>query len=307
MKNILLTGANGYVGKYVLQELLQRGYKVSGFIKRGMSIPNIENKNLQILKGDLLDKRSLNEALKGIDAVIHLAASVRIKSPKINYDVNVVGSKNLIDACIQKNVKRVIFTSSISVLRSRRGPYGETKYKAEKLFEKSNLDYTIFRPTLIYGVESQGIKNIVDYIQMFPCFIPLVGRGNYTRQPISVYDVARVLVDCLDKKETFRKIYPLAGQDILTFKKLIKMIAIEMNCNSKIMIPVPIILCNLIAKFFEKTLAKPPFTSEHIRSLSEDTQVDISQLVKYLNFKPIKLEQGIKELVKELKKEGRIR
>jgi hypothetical protein len=73
------------------------------------------------------------------------------------------------------------------------------------------------------------------------------------------------------------------------------------------MVPVPIILCNVAAKIFEKALANPPFTSEHVRSLSEDTQVDISPLIKDLNFKPINIELGIKELVKELRNEGRIR
>jgi nucleoside-diphosphate-sugar epimerase/ubiquinone/menaquinone biosynthesis C-methylase UbiE len=305
MKTILLTGANGYVGKYVLEELLKRGYNVTAFIKRGTSISHLENKNIRLIKGDLLDKESLNEALDGIDAVIHLAAAVRIKSPKINYDINVIGSKNLIDVCIQKNVKRVIFTSSVSVLRSRRGPYGETKYKAEKQFEKSNLDYTIFRPTLIYGVESQGIKNIVDYIQKFPFFIPLIGKGKYTRQPVSVYDVARVLVDCLDKKETFRNIYPLAGQDVITFKELVETIANEIKCH-KVIVPVPIILCNIAAKIFERALANPPFTSEHVRSLSEDTQMDISRLIKDSNYKPIKIELGIKKLVEELRTEGAV-
>ena len=150
MKNILLTGANGYVGKYVLKELLRQGYEVTAFIKVGTPIPEIANGNFKIVQGDLLDIESLSDALENIDAVIHLAAAVRIKIWEINYDVNVIGSKNLIDVCNEKNVKRVIFTSSVSALRTKRGPYGETKYLAENLFEESNLDYTIFRPDIIH-------------------------------------------------------------------------------------------------------------------------------------------------------------
>ena len=300
MKRILLTGATGYIGRYVLKELLKKKFKVTCFLRKGTHISFEVPSSVKIIKGDLLDKKSLDSATKDSDAVIHLAAAVRITSKKINYDVNVTGTRNLIKECKKNKIKRIIYISSVSVIRKRKGIYGKTKYMAEQLIKKSGMTYTIFRPTMIYGPEGQGINNIINYIKLFPLFIPLVGLGKYTRQPVSVEDTAKVIVMALDKKSTYNKIYPLAGSDIITFRNLVKMIAKEMRIR-KILIPIPRFFCFIMASIFEKVMKKPPFTREHIRSLSEDTRMDISELIKDTGFKPIKLERGIKSLISKIR------
>ncbi|MCD6364981.1 MAG: NAD-dependent epimerase/dehydratase family protein, partial [Planctomycetes bacterium] len=243
----------------------------------------------------------LDHVTNGVDYVIHLAAAVRIKDPDINYNVNFIGTKNLVESCKKNHVKRIVYMSTVSAVRKKRGPYGSSKRKGEKVIINSGMEYTIFRPPLIYGLEGQGINNIIHYIRLFPFFIPIIGSGKYTRQPVSVEDVARITVDVLENKKTFRKIYPLAGPDVIKFRDFVKLIAEKMNIRKKF-IYVPLPICTILAAFFEKSMKKPLFTREHIRSLSENTKFDISTLKDDTSFNPVKLEYGIEDLVKKIKK-----
>ncbi len=295
MKKVLLTGGTGYVGPYVLKELLKKKYKVTCLVNDNSSLPS----KVEIVRGDILDKKAVSRAVKGQDAIIHLAAAVRIKDPKINYDINVVGTKNVVEACKKYGVKRIIYTSTVSALRKKVGPYGKTKKKAGEYLKKSSMNYTIFYPPLIYGKEGQGTKNILTYIQAFPLIIPLIGSGKYTRQPVWVEDVASVVVGSLGNKKTYRKDYPLAGKNIITFRDLTKHIAKELGVR-KIFLPIPLFVCTMAAWVFEHTMSKPLFTREHIRSLSEDTRFDIGELIQDTGFSPIELADGLRKVVKKL-------
>ena len=278
MKKILVTGASGYVGKYIVAELVTQGYKVFEY--------NIED--------DILNTDNLEKALKNIDAVIHLAAAVRIKDEQTNWDVNAYGTLNLISACEKMGVKRVIFTSSCSVLK-KQGAYGKSKAVAEFCFQMSNLNYTIFRPTMIVGKEGKGINNVIDFVKKFPFFIPMVGDGHWTRQPVSIHDLAELIVNTIPNKKTYRKTYPLAGGEIISFSILTQMVASELDIQKKIVV-IPPSICWLGAKMLEAILPNPPITSENVRSLTQDTHMDIDELIKDTGFKPRHLYETIKEV-----------
>ncbi|HLD42428.1 MAG TPA: NAD-dependent epimerase/dehydratase family protein [Candidatus Nanoarchaeia archaeon] len=303
MKYVLVTGANGYVGQHVVDELHQRGHHVVGFIHKGTAYSAIAKKLHRTVIGDILDRKSLDSAVRNADSVIHLAAAMRKIPWKENYDVNVVGTQNLIESCKAHGVKRVIFTSSVGVLKRKLGPYGKTKLMAERLFENSGLEYTIFRPEMIYGIGGVGIHNVIQFTLGFPWIIPLVGYGGQTRQPIRVEDVATVLVGALDNTKTIGKTYPLCGKQKLKFRELVDLVAKAAGVR-KLKVPVPVFLCYAAAKLLEKTLSKPPFTSENVRNLSQTTVMDPAELEKDMKFNTEDVETGINNLIQEMKKRG---
>ena len=223
MKKVLLTGGSGYVGSYILKELVNRGYFVNCLIRKDKTIPNF--KNVNVIVGDLLNNESVDEAVKGVEAVLHVGAAVRVKDPKINYDVNVIGTRNVVNSCKKYKIRRIVYMSSVSAVRKRKGPYGRTKFLGELEVKKPEIDYTILRPPIIYGKEGQGINNIINYVTKFPFFIPIVGSGNYPRQPVSVEDVAKVTIDVIDNKKTFNKEYGLASDKQISFKNLVNTVS----------------------------------------------------------------------------------
>ncbi len=296
-RKVLVTGATGFLGQYLVRALAESGnYSLVCFSRRKAevleSLPGVRQ-----FQGDVRNLKDLEEAVKGAEAVIHLAASVSSKDVRANYDINVLGAKNMVEACRKQGVKRIIFTSTVSAVAEERCNYGFTKSQAEEVFFASGLDWTVFRLSFVYGWGGKGFTKIKDSIARFPFFIPLVGRGDYLRQPVYVGDVVQMILKVLEiGGERFReKVYTLGGPEAVPFKKIVEVMAVQMNVRKKI-IPLPLPVCRLAASLLEKTMASPPLVVRDVISIAQDTPADISAAMKELSFNPVSLEEGMKRV-----------
>ena len=159
IKNILVTGGAGYIGSHVTEQLLKNGYKIIIIDNLSTGYKKLLNKKAKFIKGDINDKSKIKNLIKknNITSIIHLAAHLNVseaeKNKKKYYKNNITGTKNLIEACKDSNVRNIIFSSSCSVYGSIKGAvtekkkpnpkgyYGYTKYKAEKLIKKLSTKY----------------------------------------------------------------------------------------------------------------------------------------------------------------------
>lgn len=178
---ILITGAGGWLGSELTENLLKEGNFVRAFVLFTSSRLNeLKNKyadKLQIIEGDICDDDLVNESLKDVDIVYHLAAKVHSlpknkKDEEDFFKINTEGSKILFNNCINNNIKRVIFYSTVAVYgeseyeinsESRVNPvtaYGKSKFEAEefgmKLFKENGLPITIIEPVTVYGGDDVG-------------------------------------------------------------------------------------------------------------------------------------------------------
>ncbi|NHV05708.1 MAG: NAD-dependent epimerase/dehydratase family protein, partial [Thaumarchaeota archaeon] len=220
---ILVTGATGFIGTRLVQSLVKNGYKVKCFARRSSNITFLEKNNVEVVYGDLIDKKSIETALDNVDSVVHLAAILDSTNKKI-YDVNVIGAKNLVEACKNKGIRKIIVLSSIVVTRDNlETPYQKTKSIAEKLFLTSELNCLIIRPTWVYGEGSKSFEKLVSSIKRLP-FVPIIGSGDYKVQPVYVDDVVRLIILLLTSDKTKNKIYQIGGSTILTFNEMVNII-----------------------------------------------------------------------------------
>lgn len=115
---ILVTGGSGYIGSAVVRELLNGVDKVKILVRETDDLRNLEELDVELVYGDITDFHSVKEALKGCDRVFHLAAiyAIWLPDPKMMYWVNVQGTKNVLEACLQKKIKKVVYTSSVAAL-----------------------------------------------------------------------------------------------------------------------------------------------------------------------------------------------
>lgn len=166
--SVLVTGANGMLGRALIARLMARGHKVRAF-----DLEPFPDSRIESFVGDVRDPSTLKQAAGGIDTIIHAASLVYLglgKSPYV-YDINVGGTQNVIDACLTRGVKKLIYTSSIDVVfdgrpivegdeslpyaRAFLDYYSETKADAERLVlasnTKSGLQTCALRPAGIYG------------------------------------------------------------------------------------------------------------------------------------------------------------
>lgn len=175
IKNALVTGGGGFLGKAIVKRLVEKGLNVTSFSR--VFYPELEMMGVRQIQGDLSDKKAVFNALKKNDTVFHVAAKAGLWGPfEQFYQTNVVGTENVIEACFKNKVKQLVYTSSPSVIfdkydmenidetvpypKKYLAPYPETKALAEKLVKKAadnGLNAIIIRPHLIWGPEDNHV------------------------------------------------------------------------------------------------------------------------------------------------------
>ncbi len=165
----LVTGAAGFLGRYIVEQLLARGEQVHGLVRR--DVPDLRQLGVELVLGDMRDANIVSQSCRGIDVVYHVAAVAGLAGPWSHYyDINTRGTQNILAACKQHNVGRLVFTSSPSVTFAGTdqngidestpypakwlGHYSHTKALAEQLVlaaNSSNLKTCALRPHLIWG------------------------------------------------------------------------------------------------------------------------------------------------------------
>ncbi|WP_022851364.1 complex I NDUFA9 subunit family protein [Limisalsivibrio acetivorans] len=217
---VFLTGSTGFVGSRVMQELLDQGYEVKALV-RDKEVPE----GVEAVRGDILEPESFEGALGDVDAVIHLIGIIRefpakgVTFEKLHYQASV----NIIDAAERAGIKRFIHMSANGSRADAVSDYHKTKYKAEEHLRNSSLEWTIMRPSLIYGPGDSFINMLAGYMRKAPAFT-YFGDGSYPMQPVSVHEVAEIFVNSIKTPETVGKLYPVCGNRVFTYKHLLKKI-----------------------------------------------------------------------------------
>ena len=301
MAKLYLTGGNGYVGKYLVPALLKESYtlKLLLYGEKSNQFNNFDR--IEFVNGDIRDKKLLMKTVKGSDAVIHLGAIVGSYNVNKNIEINYVGTRNLIEVCKSHGINRFIFISSVSATRKAQGPYGKSKKLAEDAIISSGLDYTILRPTTIMGRESLGLNRIIENVNRFNFFIPMVGFGYHTRHPVYILDFINLIVKSINNQNTFKKVYEIGGENIIYIRDLVKLVNEKLGNKNKIIIPIPKLFVYLAAFFIERFFSTPPFTREHVNALGENTSMNTTMIKEDLNFHPISMNKMLDIVLEEIR------
>ena len=233
--NVLITGATGFIGRY-LTAALSKTYSVRCLVRKASDIKELRDLNVNIVYGDLLDKGSLGPALDGIDLVYHLAGEVYSRKKKDYYKGNVLATNNLLEACKEKDTKRIIFLSSTGVYKpvttktllteeSECEPitfYGKTKLDAEELVKRYNIPWVIVRAPVVYGPSQPPVLNkfFLDVLKKKKTYV--IGDGNNLRSLCFVDNLVEGLVLLANKADVDGKTYILSDNSPYTFNEIIK-------------------------------------------------------------------------------------
>jgi len=303
--NILVTGGAGFIGRHLVKSLLKSGYKVTIFDNFSNSsekqIASLVDDGLNVISGDITDYESLLNSLSGNDLVIHLAAQISVQKsiddPEFTNKVNVQGTVNLLNACVKKNIKKIIFVSSAAVYgipdelpifeKSQTkpiSPYGESKLAMEKSLEEfsqsNDLNCIILRLFNVYGegqsIEYAGvITKFMEKIQSDKSLI-IFGDGNNTRDFVSIDDVVNffhLAIKKLDDKKA--SIYNIATGKPISINEL----------------------ANLMI-----TISGKKLEIEHSKPLEGDikhSQASISSAQSEIGYSPkVSLREGLEQLLK---------
>lgn len=287
---IFVTGATGFVGKNLVKKLA-KDKKIRCLVRKDEYL----GKNIEIVKGDLTDKKSLIAATKNISTIIHLASLIRSNNLAELNRVNVKGTKDLVNASINNGVKKIIYLSSFDVKLKNKQGYGNSKLEAEKIIKKSGLDYIILRPTVIYGIgDKENLNKLFKIIKKYP-FAPVIGNGKYQLQPVYIDDVTDVIIKCIDLEKNNRT-YFIAGPKPLTFDEIIDETS-EILAKKVYKIHFPLPFLKIMLKPYEVISKYPSLTYDKLSAVTENKTCDISKSERELDFKPINFEEGLKKTI----------
>jgi len=238
---IAVTGASGFVGREVVRELLSRGHQVRGLVrsksKAAQALPT--SPNLRLIEADIHDPQALAGLTAGISACINTIGIIREAAGQTFRKMHVDATRHLVQACRDSGVKRYIQLSALGVGPEGKAEYQRTKYEAEQIVRKSDLDWTILRPSLIHGPHSSFIqlaKGWASGNKQPWFFLPYFSRGRLSSedvpgaaiyreaasiQPVAVEDVAIAAAQCLERDDAIGEVYNLVGPDVFTWPQFL--------------------------------------------------------------------------------------
>ena len=294
---VALFGGTGFVGSYLIDELIKKGHKPQILIRPGSDDKLLNPKQCNIVSGTLSDASAIESTLEGADAVIYTVGIIR-QFPKkgITFEaLHFEGAKHCMDAAAKLGIKRFILMSANGVKMDGTG-YQKTKFLADEYLKNTELNWTIFRPSLIFGDPrgegrpefcSQLKKDMLSLPIPAPLFHPglnPLNAGKFAMSPIHVKDVARFFIQSIDMESTHKKIFKLGGEIAFTWKELIKIIA-EGCGKKKWMIPAPALGVKAVATFLGR-FSWFPITADQITMLMEGNVCDATEAFKLFEIQP---------------------
>jgi NADH dehydrogenase len=231
----------------------------------------------------------LQNAVSGVDTIIHAAfmTADRKQSQGNHYEeTNVGGTSNLVLAAKAAGVKRIIEVSGLGTRPDKPGSYMQGRYLAEKMVIESGLNWTIIRPSILFGKDAPFIKGLVDLIRSAPV-VPLLGGGSLRFQPIAVDDVVTVILKVLARAEqSNNKIYTIGGPEQYTFTQVIDLLLQAMH-TSRLKVYAPMPLVGIGAAAMEVLLPDPPLTRAAMALFAFDNITDLDSVERDFGFTPM--------------------
>jgi NADH dehydrogenase len=289
---ILITGGTGFVGTNIVERVVQKGIHLRCLVHSEKKARTLKDLGVESIEGDILLPDTLDAALVGVTGVIHLVG-IRLEVGEATFErIHFEGTKNVVDAAKRSGVKRYVHMSAVGTHSEARSQYSQSKWKAEEYVRSSGLDYTIFRPSIIFGFNDGFINLFAKQIRFLP-IIPIVAK-NTRFQPIWVNDVSECFLRSLENEETIRKEYELVGLDRLSMEDLIDgIIHAKKTWRLKIHLPIPFMKVN--AFIFEKLLPRPPITRDQLVNLREDNIGNPNPMMKDFGIEPKKVTDYLQE------------
>lgn len=286
---LLITGATGFIGRHLVARLVAQGERSRCLVRDLPQAASIlPADSVELVQGATTQPTTLEPALQGVDTIIHAAfmTADRKQSAGNSYEeTNVGGTSNLILAAKAAGAKRMIEVSGLGTKPDKPGSYMQGRYLSEKMLMESGLDWTIIRPSVLFGKGAPFIKGLTDLIQTAPV-VPLIGGGKTMFQPISVDDVVTVIIKILqDPAQTNSKIFTIGGPEYYSFSQIFDMLLQSTHQNRpKVYAPTPLV--GLGAAVMEAVLPRPPLTKAAMALFSFDNTTDLNSVERDFGFKP---------------------
>ena len=283
----LLTGATGFTGSHVLARLRRDGTAVRCYVRSPEKAALLERQGVEIARGDLSDEMALTAACAGCATLINVAS------------IGFGHGPGIIRALDRAGVKRAVFVSTTAIFTQLNAPSKSVRIAAESAIRTSRLDWTILRPTMIYGTDrDRNICRLIRFVRRSPV-LPVFGSGQFLMQPIYVEDLAAGIVAAAQSSYAIGNDYNLSGSKPLSYNELAQTVAKSVGRRLRLLhIPArPVVK---ILKVTEKMGVSIPIKAEQVLRLNEDKAFPWDKAAEAFGFAPRTFAEGVEAEIRSM-------
>lgn len=281
MARIAIVGGTGFVGLHTSRALVAAGHEVRLVARgqrRGPQVPGT-----QLVRADVVTGQGLEEALRGSDVVLHLAAVIRERGQQTFDKVNRQGAENVAAAVRAAGVGHVIHQSALGADPDPAYAYLCSKWQGEQAMRASGVPCDVLRPSLLFGIGDGFFTQLVKLIRWNPV-VPVPGDGRAMFQPLAIGDLARIVVQCVETGPR-GLVAEIGGPDWLSLEEIINIIKAEMGTRRpNVHVPIPAILPAAI--LFDALLPNPPVTPSQLKLLAKNNLARPDSVQRSFGFEP---------------------
>jgi NADH dehydrogenase len=290
---ILVTGATGFIGPKVVHALRAQDRDVRALVRRPERATQLANWGVELATGDLTDPASLRAAVAGCTHVLHLVA-ILTGRPADFERVMTQGTKDLVAAAKAQGVERFVLMSALGTSDTSKDtvPYYAAKWAEEREVVDSGLDYTIFRPSFVFGRDGGALPIFMKQVRYSPV-VTVIGPGLQRSQPIWVDDVAQYVAQGIATAEASSRTFEIGGPDSVNWNELYGAIAKALGKHRRLL-HVPFGLARTGARLTEWVPGAPLSADQVTMLQGADNVVSNSDAVDTFQLPLVPLEEQLR-------------
>jgi uncharacterized protein YbjT (DUF2867 family) len=290
---VLVTGGTGFVGPKVVHALRAQGRDVRALVRRLESGARLAGWGAELVIGDVTDPESLRAAANGCTHVVHLVAIIK-GSPVEFHRIMTQGTKDVLAAARDAGVERFVLMSALGTSEATKDdvPYYAAKWAMEQETVRSGLEYTIFRPSFVFGRDGGVLPLFLKQVRYSPV-VTVIGSGLQRIQPIWVEDVAQYFALGVDHPQAANRTFEIGGPDVVTWNELYPRIAKVLGKRRRL-VHVPSSVARAGARLTEWVPGAPLTTDQVAMLEAGDNAVSDSDAVDTFQLPLVALEEQIR-------------
>ena len=273
-RTVTIFGGSGFIGRYLVQRLAQRGWTVRVAVRHPRQAlflkPLGDVGQITPVPAALQDESSIAAAVAGADAVVNLVGLLYEKGRQTFEAVHLRGAERIAEAAAQAGARDMVQVSAIGASVTAEADYARSKGAGEAAVRRAFPSAVVVRPSIVFGPED-GFFNLFAAIARLSPMLPLIGGGHTLFQPVYVGDVADAIVTCLENHDCRGKTYELGGPEVYSFKALMVLLLRQIR-RRRLLVPIPFAVADLQGAVLQ-LLPVPPLTRDQVRLLREDNVV----------------------------------
>lgn len=290
---VAVLGGSGFIGSHLVLNLLHMGCRLRLLVNRTNPDLVSPTGRIETVRGSIESEPALKDCFTGCQVVYHLVGLIAETRTRTFQKTVVEGTARVVAAARAAGVKKIIYLSALGAGPDQPSRYYRTKYAAEQAVMASGLDYTIFRPSIVFGPEDKFLNMLAGMIRRSP-IIPVIGDGRYRLQPVYVEDLCAVMARASRETVTSGRTYEIGGPEPLTYLEILNIIKRVLH-KKRLTVHIPVWMARMGARVLELFLKPAPLTRDQIAMLAAGSTCDQTIVEREFDLRFSPLEQQLRK------------